>query len=48
MPPSQNSSFNPNWTCRELVEVDVITPAVGDGPDVAEVSTTGFGLLKFV
>ena len=28
--------------------VAVITPAVGEGPDVAEVNTTGFGLFKFV
>ncbi len=42
------SSFRPNWIWRELVEVDVITPAVGDGPPVAAVYTTGFGVLKFV
>ena len=29
-------SFNPNWICREVVEVEVITPAVGDGPPVAK------------
>ena len=28
--------------------VEVITPAVGEGPDVADVSTTGFGLFKLV
>ena len=45
---AHHSNFSPNWTCRELVEVEVMTPAVGEGPDVAEVNTTGFGLLKFV
>jgi len=26
----------------------VMTPAVGDGPPVADAYTTGFGALKFV
>ena len=30
----------------ELVVVDVITPAVGDGPPAAEEYATGFGVLK--
>jgi len=42
-----HSSFNPNWTWRELVAVDVITPAVGEGSPVAAAYTTGFGVLKF-
>jgi hypothetical protein len=29
------SSFNPSCTWRELVAVDVMTPAVGEGPPVA-------------
>jgi hypothetical protein len=29
-----HSSFNPNCTCRELVEVEVITPAVAEGSTV--------------
>ena len=28
-------NFRPNWTWRELVAVEVMTPAVGDGPPVA-------------
>lgn len=40
-------SFNPNWTWRELVAVDVITPAVGEGSPVAAAYTTGFGVLRF-
>jgi hypothetical protein len=47
-PRRHHSSFSPNWTCRELVEVELITPAVGDGAPVAAVNTTGFGVLKFV
>lgn len=46
---THHSSFNPNCTCRELVEVEVMTPAVAEGSTVvAEVKTTGFGLLKLV
>ena len=30
-----HNSFNPNCTWRELVVVEVITPAVGDGSPVA-------------
>lgn len=45
---SYQYSFSPNWICREVVAVEVITPAVGDGPPVADVNTTGFGVLKFV
>ena len=43
-----HSSFSPNWICRELVEVDVINPAVGEYPPVAAAYTTGFGVLKLV
>jgi hypothetical protein len=38
------SSFNANWICREVVEVLVMTPAVGDTPE--GVNTTRFGVLK--
>ncbi len=31
-----------------MVRVYVINPAVGDGPEEAEVNTTGFGVPKFV
>ncbi len=45
--PLYHSSFNPNRTCREVVEVDVMTPADAEGSTVvAEVKTTGLGLLK--
>jgi hypothetical protein len=40
-------SFNPNWTWREVVEVEVITPAVGEIPEVAEEKTTALGVPKF-
>ena len=30
------------------MDVEVITPAVGEGPEVAEVKTTGFGLFRLV
>jgi hypothetical protein len=43
---SHHNSFNPNWICRDVVEVDVITPAVGEGVAVAEVKTTAFGVPK--
>ena len=43
-----HKSFRPNCTCRELVDVDVITPAVGDGSPVAAAYTTGFGALRLV
>jgi hypothetical protein len=42
------SNFNPNWTCRDVVVVALITPAVGEGPPVADAYTTGFGALKLV
>jgi hypothetical protein len=46
---THHNSFNPNCTCRELVDVEVMRPAVADGSTVvAEVKTTGFGLLKLV
>lgn len=46
---THHRSFNPNCTCRELVDVEVMRPAVADGSTVvAEVKTTGFGLLKLV
>src|SRR5580693_5985402 len=44
---THHNSFNPNCTCRELVAVDVITPAVGEGSPAAAAYTTGFGVLKF-
>ena len=43
---AQNNSFNPNWTCRDVPDVAVITPAVGDGPELAVENTTVFGVLK--
>jgi len=30
-----HSNFSPSWICRDVVAVEVITPAVGDGPPVA-------------
>jgi hypothetical protein len=39
------SNFKPNCTCREVVEVLVIAPAVGETPD--GVNTTALGKLKF-
>src|SRR5215475_4492033 len=39
------SSFRPNCTCREVVAVLVMTPAVGEIPD--GVKATSFGILKF-
>jgi len=46
-----HSSFSPNWTWRELVEVLLMTPAVPDKPDglvaVGGVNTMRFGVLKF-
>src|SRR5256885_17253537 len=50
-PPSRathQASFNPNCTCREVVAVEVITPAVGEDSPVAAANTTGFGVLKLV
>src|ERR1700722_10750775 len=41
-------SFRPNWIWREVVAVEVMTPAVGEGPPVAAANTTGFGVFKFV
>src|SRR6267378_4621072 len=38
-------SLRPNWTWREVVEVLVITPAVGETPE--GVKTTALGRLKF-
>ena len=38
-------SLRPNWIWREVVEVDVITPAVGETPE--GVKTTALGRLKF-
>jgi hypothetical protein len=42
------SNLSPNCSWREVVEVLVMTPAVGDGPPVAAVNTTGFGALNAV
>jgi hypothetical protein len=39
------SSFSPNCTWREVVEVLVITPAVGETPE--GVKTMALGWLKF-
>ena len=41
------SSFRPNWICRDVVDVDVITPAVGAGGVDAAENTTVFGVPKF-
>jgi hypothetical protein len=38
------SSFSPNCTCRAVVDVLVITPAVGETPE--GVNTTSLGWLK--
>src|ERR1017187_10476517 len=38
------SSLCPNWTCREVVDVLVIRPAVGEVP--VGVKTIAFGVLK--
>jgi hypothetical protein len=43
-----HSNFRPNCTGHDAVAVDVMAPAVGDGPAVADAQTTGFGALKFV
>jgi hypothetical protein len=43
-----HNNFTPNCTCRELVAVEVIIPAVGDGPPVGAAYTTGLGVLKLV
>jgi hypothetical protein len=40
------SSFKPNCICREVVDVEVITPAVGEGTVEADVNTTAFGVPK--
>src|SRR5580658_2469943 len=40
-------SFRPNWIWRDAVDVDVMTPAVGEIPEVAEENTTAFGIPKF-
>jgi hypothetical protein len=34
--PTHHNSFSPSWICREVVAVEVITPAVGDGSPVVE------------
>jgi hypothetical protein len=39
--------LRPNWICRDVVEVPVITPAVGAGVLAAEEKTTAFGEAKF-
>src|ERR1700722_11764685 len=39
------NSLRPNWTWRDVVDVLVITPAVGETPD--GVNTTALGRLKF-
>src|SRR6266436_2984679 len=43
-PVLHQSIFKPNWTCRDVVEVLVITPAVGETPE--GVKTTALGWLK--
>ena len=30
-----HNNFSPNWICREVVPVEVMTPPVGEGPPVA-------------
>ena len=47
-PDTYNSSFNPNWICRDVVDVPVIRPAVGAAIADADVNTTVFGVPKFV
>ena len=34
---NQKESLAPNWIWRDVVDVAETTPAVGEGPDVAEV-----------
>ena len=46
LPPVHHSTFAANWICLDVVEVLVITPAVGETPE--GVNTTRFGVLKFV
>jgi hypothetical protein len=46
--PAYQSNFRPNWICREVVDVEVITPAVGDGVAEADAKTTAFGDPKLV
>ncbi|MBV9612236.1 MAG: hypothetical protein JO091_07180 [Acidobacteriaceae bacterium] len=43
----QNNSFSPNWIWREVLDVEVMTPAVGAGVEDAELKTTVFGVPKF-
>jgi hypothetical protein len=38
----------PAELASNLVPVEAITPAVGDGPPFAAAYTTGFGVLKFL
>ena len=42
-------SFNPNWICRDVVDVHVIAPAVPDVlvPAAEDVKVIRFGVLKF-
>jgi len=42
-------SFNPNWICRDVVDVLVIAPAVPDVlvPAAEDVKVIRFGVLKF-
>ena len=44
--PLYQSSFKPNWICRDVVDVAVITPAVGAGVVEADENTTVFGVPK--
>jgi hypothetical protein len=47
--PFHQSKIGPNSICREVVKVEVMTPAVAEGSTiVAEVKTNGFGLLKLL
>ena len=48
--PSHQSSFNPNCSCRDVVGVLVMAPAVAESPvgfaPVGGVNTMRFGVLK--
>ena len=53
---SQNRNFSANCSCREVVAVAVIIPAVGESAAAADgfdgvgplLKTTGFGVVKLV
>src|SRR5690348_14462290 len=47
MSPTHHTNFSPSWIWRDVVDVAVITPAVGLGVVDAELNTTAFGVAKF-